>query len=902
LGEIAIQLGKANLFNEFWATGPKAPDESDWLKLFDDKDPILILLDEMPPYFHILDTQKVGNGTVADIATRAFANMLTAAGKKSNVCVVVSDLSAAYKTGTSLIDKALSDAKQELGRQERSITPVDLTGNEIYQILRKRLFLEIPDQSVIDSVAIKYGEELSNAAKAKVTSRNAEVISDEIAETYPFHPRLKNLVALFKENEKFKQTRGLMELISRLLLSVWKRKTNDVYLIGAQHFDLSLPEVREKLIEISELQDVIATDLWDINNSAHAQAIDISRKSDACTQVGSLLLTASLSMAVNSVKGLTREEITEALVTLNRQPSEFLEAFEQLENDAWYLHYTEDGRYYFDRQENLTKLLQSLASDAPENQIENLIRHRLTELYEPTRKSVYQEVLPLPKLDEVSDKIRNSRLLIIISPDSKLPPEVIQKYFDSLSKKNNICILTGDKTQFASIEKAARHFFAAKKADIRIPKGHAQRDELEKKQSQYHFDLNTTIWNIFDKVMFPIQRAGRPPELVHKGLETTRDSTKPYNGEEQIEKTLATDPKKYFSDIQKDFDILREKSETLLWPHDQNESRWSDCVERMQELAGFPWVSPKGPEEIKIIACSRGIWEDLGNGYITKSPQKKKTSAQIIPEGERDDLGCIRIRVSTLNAGQSPQIHYSEKGIATVKNPVLVDSHLDTSAVKISVLVVDPTNQFETGDAVSQAIPYTVRNELDESGKNRLVKLIALPSKNVKYTLDGSEPRNGVSYQNPVEIIDGEVRLLVYSEIDGVEARGDFTFPAKGKKGINVNPSTPATLVALRGTKKLDARQKVFSALEDAKNTNITFENVILNIGDGAESATVSISELEKVNGLYLETVLLTILTIFPLDVPITLTFKKAHFGTGFDLKRFCEIHLIEIQPGEVQQ
>ena len=35
----------------------------------------------MPPYFHYLDTQKVGNGTVADIATRAFANLITAAGK-----------------------------------------------------------------------------------------------------------------------------------------------------------------------------------------------------------------------------------------------------------------------------------------------------------------------------------------------------------------------------------------------------------------------------------------------------------------------------------------------------------------------------------------------------------------------------------------------------------------------------------------------------------------------------------------------------------------------------------------------------------------------------------------------------------------------------------------------------
>ena len=115
--------------------------------------PVLILLDEMPPYFHYLDTQKVGNGTVADIATRAFANLLTAAGKKSNVCVVVSDLAAAYDTGTRLINRALEDARAELGRQERNITPVDLAANEIYDILRKRLFKSLPDKAEIGDIA-----------------------------------------------------------------------------------------------------------------------------------------------------------------------------------------------------------------------------------------------------------------------------------------------------------------------------------------------------------------------------------------------------------------------------------------------------------------------------------------------------------------------------------------------------------------------------------------------------------------------------------------------------------------------------------------------------------------------------------------------------------------------------
>ncbi|MEI8189914.1 MAG: DUF499 domain-containing protein, partial [candidate division NC10 bacterium] len=330
-GEIANQLDKGDQFKTFWTGGPKAPDEKDWLKLFEGDKPVLILLDEMPPYFHYLDTQKVGNGTVADIATRAFANLLTAAGKKKNVCVVVSDLAAAYDTGAKLINRALEDARSELGRQERNITPVDLAANEIYDILRKRLFESLPDKAEIEDIAEAFGRKLEEASKSKTANRGAEAIADEIAATYPFHPRLKNVIALFKENEQFKQTRGLIELVSRLLKSVWERPANDVFLIGPQHFDLSVPEVRDKLTEISGMRDVIAKDLWDAQQSAHAQIIDLQTGKEAATQLGALVLTASLSTAVNAVKGLTREEMVECLISPLREPSEFLAAFEELD-------------------------------------------------------------------------------------------------------------------------------------------------------------------------------------------------------------------------------------------------------------------------------------------------------------------------------------------------------------------------------------------------------------------------------------------------------------------------------------------------------------------------------------------------------------------------------------------
>jgi hypothetical protein len=899
-GEIASQLGKGDQFKAFWTGGPKAPDEKDWLRLFEGSEPILILLDEMPPYFHYLDTQKVGNGTVADIATRAFANLLTAAGKKSNVCVVVSDLAAIYDTGIRLINRALEDARQEIGRQERNITPVDLAANEIYDILRKRLFKTMPDKAEVEDIAEAYGRKLEEAAKSKTANRGAEAIADEIAATYPFHPRLKNVVALFKENEQFKQTRGLIELVSRLLKSVWERKANDVFLIGPQHFDLSIPEVRDKLTEISGMRDVIAKDLWDANASAHAQIIDLQTGKEAATQVGALLFTASLSTAVNAVKGLTPEEMVECLVSPLREPSEFLAGFEELEKAAWYLHHTPEGRYYFDRQENLTKLLQSLAHDAPEPQVDNLIRHRMREMFKAIRKTVYEDVLPLPRLEEVAERVRKGRVLLIVSPDSKIPPEEVQKFFDGLSQKNNLCVLTGDKTAMGSVEKAARQLFAAQKADGRIPKGHLQREDLEKKQQTYEQDFNSTILTLFDKVLFPIHRAGRDPQLASKPLDMTRDAAKPFNGEEQIEKTLTSNPIKLYLDVEKEFDPIRDKAQDLLWPENQDEARWSDVADRYAEQAGMPWLPPKGLDGLKSIACNRGLWEDLNNGYVTKKPKKKKTSVQVIPESDPDDNGQVRLRVNPQNAGPAPRIHYAEDGPVSESSPLLKDNVLTTQALRVNFLVLDPSGQYQTGDPATWSNKLVLRNEISEKGSKRSVSLSVAPLGTIRYTLDGSEPREGILYEKPIPTGNDEVLLRAFAEADGLETKAEFRFPAKGKKGVQIDPLKPGHLISRTG-RKLDSRAKTFESLRQAAEKSATFEGIVLTVGQGTQMIGINVGDI-PVEAPFIEALLIKVLEKFTPDTPITMTFRKAHFSSGHDLKDFAEKLGIELKTGEIEQ
>jgi hypothetical protein len=894
-GEIAKQLGEEKLFRKYWESGPKAPDENAWLQLFSGDDPILILLDEIPPYFHYYNTQSLGQGTIADVVTRAFSNMLTAASKKKNVCIVVSDLAAAYDSGGKLIQKALDDASQELGRAEVSITPVNLESNEIYEILRKRLFTQLPSKDEIAEISAAYANRLAEAAKAKSVERSAEAIANEIESTYPFHPSFKSIVALFKENEKFRQTRGLMELVSRLLKSVWE-SSDDIYLIGAQHFDLSILEVREKIAEISRMQDVIARDLWDSTFGAHAQVIDLQTGTSYAKQVGTMLLMASLSTAVNSVKGLSEAELMQYLIDPLHQASDFRPAYEELNKTAWYLHQTQEGRSYFDHQENLTKKLQGYAEKAPGNQVDKLIRETLEGMYKPTTREAYGKVLPLPDMDEADAALKTGRALLIISPDGKVPPAVVQNFYTNLLNKNNMLVLTGEKSSMANIEKAARHVYATLKADPEISPTHPQRKELDEKIGQYKQDFQTTVISVFDKLLFP-GKMQHEDVLRAKALDSSYPANEKYDGEKQVIKTLTSDPMKLFTNIPENFDALKARAEQQLFGT-QEDMLEVDLKEGMKQKTQMPWIPPKGFDELKQIAYQRGIWEDLGNGKITKKPRPKTTNVIVSEDGSADDKGFIRIKVETSNAGDNPRVHYEEDGEVTVNSPVLNESLLTTNALRVQFLAVDITGKSQTGNPVTWENKLVLRNKLNEV--DRTVELFVAPRGIIRYTLDGSTPRNGSEYTGPINIGKGETTIYVFAECEGIEVDRTFQFAESGNKDIVFIKDKPAQLIAT-SLKKLDSSSKTFQGLKLAQEKNLLFEQVILMLGTSTKVVHLSLGKM-KIPADYIEKTLIHFQTLFQDETPVVMQFKKIYADTGHDLEQFIKELGIEIKQEEVSQ
>ena len=117
---------------------------------------MLILLDELPPYFQAARAESIGHSDLADVTTRALANLLVAvnSGKLNKVCVVFTDLSdTAYSQGST----ALADLKKEVARYHAGIEPVKMNSDELYHILRTRLFEGFPTEADISEIATLWG-------------------------------------------------------------------------------------------------------------------------------------------------------------------------------------------------------------------------------------------------------------------------------------------------------------------------------------------------------------------------------------------------------------------------------------------------------------------------------------------------------------------------------------------------------------------------------------------------------------------------------------------------------------------------------------------------------------------------------------------------------------------------
>jgi hypothetical protein len=145
-----------------------------------------------------------------------------------------------------------------------------------------------------------------------------------------------------------------------------------------------------------------------------------------------------------------------------------------------------------------------------------------------------------------------------------------------------------------------------------------------------------------------------------------------------------------------------------------------------------------------------------------------------------------------------------------------------------------------------------------------------------------------------------EASVSAFAEADKLEAKADFRFPAKGKKGVQIDDVKPGRLVSRTG-RKLDSRAKTFEGLSQAAEKSVTFEGIVLTVGQGSQVIAVNVGEIALDAG-FIQELLTKVLEKFPQDTPVTMTFRKGNFPSGHDLKSFATKLGIELQTGDVEQ
>lgn len=907
-GEIATQLGEAEAIKPYWANGPKSVDQAAWKKIIGNE-PTLIMIDELPPYLDNASTRVIGQGTLATMVTYSLSCLLSAALELPKCCVLIANLSGSYHTQTRALTEAISNLQQETRRQAATITPVQLAGNEIYEILKKRLIVELPGEDVVNDVAEEYAQRIKLAADGGyITATSLEQITEQVRETYPFHPSFKHLVALFKENEGFRQTRGLMQFTARLLKSVADRETDDVFLIGAQHLNLNDEAVKDEIERIAPaLRPAITRDVAD-NGNAVAEQIDNQINSDAATQVNTLLLASSLSRSVGGRVGLTEGELIEFLAAPNRKPDEFMTALEKLREHAWYLH-REDQRFFVKETENLSRQIERMAKDVPQPKIDQALINKLTAILLPQSKTAYQEVQVMPRIDDL--KLSGPRVLLVVRPDGKLPPEELRHFFLFQQEKNNLLVISGQDSYLAdAVEDRLRDLYAVEQITKRLKDGDTLFEEARDRFEDAEQRFNKALSGAYNRLYFPgVDESDGSERLLMATIDNgLKMGTGEHSAERQIEQLLASPRANYklALDLQDDFTQYWAMAESELWPERERRTPWKDVAMRAKTNPGWPWMPGSGGvDTLKTEALKQGRWRLGADGYIEKGPfPKDKTSVNVVTQSTNSETGESILTLTPRNCGSSPVVHFSSSTSVSVSDPKAEDlENFSTKTATLYFLAIDSDSQHDTGEAQRWVADLKIRHQVKALADKRLVELRCVPDAEMTFTLDGSNPKDGQAYEAPFEIGGEAVRLLVYARSGEAAKNADFQIPSAGDKKVQIDDSKPAKLAETKRV-TLDNTETVFEIINRFKdNATAKFKGVRIQIGEGENTVMIRFGERE-ISAAMIEGAINSIRQVLNENqalVSVTIN-SGATFGSGFDAKEFSKLSGIELKPGDVIQ
>jgi predicted transcriptional regulator len=892
-GEIADQLGKKDAFKDYY-TPLQAPGQSAWTNLLKRKR-LLILLDELPPYFENAKSKEIGNSDLSVVSGTALSNLLVAVNKEelSRVCVVISDLKATYEGGSQAINEAVKNFENEVKRSSIRLEPVGLNTDEVYQILKKRIFERLPDDDVILKIAQSYGDEIRRAEQMGLTHVSPEAFVLQARESYPFHPAIRDLYARFRENPGFQQTRGLIRLMRTIVSGIYSSGLADSAILIHPHMvDLNQADTLAEIDTInSTLKNAISHDIAS-NGTAAAEQEDERRGGTEAQDICKLLLMSSLANIQNPVLGLTRAEIVTNLCAPGRSVQQIPDILAILQNEVcWYLHQDNAGRVYFKNTENLVAKLRSLSESFSAEAALKDVKERLEEIFAPELKDCYQEIAVLPAIDDLAisqDKVT----LILYKPSTSSVHPDIQGFYDYLDYKNRVLFLSGQRETMNRLTLIGKEYKAIKSILAEMESEGVRSDDYQMITAQELREnivhrLLSAARETFTVLIYPHNEELRPTTVM-MNFEGNR-----CRGEELIRSTLK-DKHKFTDDIGED--NLRAKCEQRLFS--QPVMQWSEIKRRAAMNTRWQWHHPKALDDLKDLLVGRDQWRIEGS-YINKGPfAKEKTSVQITVWNRDDDTGEATLKVYPQHGDR---VYYDIGSPATPSSMRVEDLNaFTTSEMAVSFLCVDSTGEHETGEPVVWKNTVTLKKRVYGDAETRQIELRAVPAgATIRYTTDGSNPTRGGIYTNDFSVDRSRTTVLAVAEKAGVVSeplRIDLDWE---KTGSGVDPTKPARWSHSHAIKTTKEAYDLIALMKKFEVTS--FDSQISIIGDSTRWVELTVGDGIGLTGAQIEAIIDSLREIYR-EGQIGVGFQSMAFVTGKDLLDFVSANKTNLNTDEVTQ
>ena len=320
-GEIAMQLGGKEAYemvaeNDQKMTCPKGLFKAVLAKC----SPALILIDELADYCVSAAAVTVGKSTLSD-QTISFMQELSEAVAGTGNCVLVATLpaSAVEVASSELGGQVLNSLSNRLSRVSADTKPV--SDEEIYEVIRRRLFESIGDEKEIDNVVTEYEGLYSSVGMELPGYATKSEYRERIRKSYPFHPALVDVFhTRWASHHDFQRTRGVLRLLGSIASDLWQRQnalTGDVSLIHTSDVNFAnLDSLSSQLKKLygNGYDAVIPADVS--GSKSNAFDIDSNVKEYGAHNVSQGLASTILlcSFGSGSNKGISIEELKLAVI------------------------------------------------------------------------------------------------------------------------------------------------------------------------------------------------------------------------------------------------------------------------------------------------------------------------------------------------------------------------------------------------------------------------------------------------------------------------------------------------------------------------------------------------------------------------------------------------------------